>query len=448
MLFIFSIYVRVQYLGMRRDFWHDESFQYLYSLKPISFILNGNDVHPPLFNLVAKVIIKIVGNNVTLLRFLGASLFSVLFILVVYVLVREMFSKQAAFFTGLVLSVSLTFIQYSAEFRNYSWTLFFVAAQILYFNRWLVYRKLSHSVGYIALSLIMVYSHYLAGLVLLVQILYIILLRWRNLLPAKSLLSYFSCLSIIGYLSIPLAYYTVLMSQKVGTFWFKNINFYSLLSTFLYIITPPLSQPIGTATALYGITLYGVWHYRKDLNRFHIQMAMYLVIPILLMWTLSVTVLQFYHHRYFIFGAIGLFVVFGWVLSKIEESESELGWIAFGTYALLCGAAFTHGFAPDHTIADSTDALKAYAGNTSYITVHSSQFSGAPFRVYIPDHEHYLLTNFTEREMYAAGGSIWNESMKVHSLSELPNITTYWVSDRLMSGKIIFNQGGLYVVKI
>lgn len=450
-------YARVILTTYFKEFWHDEAFQYLYSLKPWSFIIAGNDVHPPLFNLFTKLLVGWFGNDIFMLRWVGATVFSVMFILMLFILIKDTFNEKVALWTALLVAVTPTYLLYSFEFRNYAFTLLFVMIQIFFFNKMLKFPGAGEFLGYVWFSVIILYSHYLTALIILTQILYLaILWLWRRI-DTYDLRYYVITYIVIAVLCLPLAAYTYLMAIQVQSFWFKDIGLLSLISTFLYLISPPLLIPVGTGSFIYGVVGYGLFKWRKELNLIHLQFALYVIIPIFVMFLIS-QVVAFYHPRYFIFGGVGLFVLAGWALNKIGERDVQFDICLFGLYVLLVLISFNHGFGElftDTPIYNSALFLGNYTQNITgcdkdCITIHSSQFSQTPYKVYIPNSRHYLITNFTKQQRFTAGGSVIGGWEVYPNVSAVPKTKyTFWVSDHALPGqKLIYNEGGIYIQQI
>ena len=148
---------------INRDFWHDEAFQYLLSLKSLDFILNSPDVHPPLFNIITKILLLIT-NDIIILR--GIIIFiSFLFLAQLYKLITELYGEKTALIGLILASFMPVLVYYSVEFRSYIFVLFVVTYQTRQFFK---IEKTEYSwLYYLIASWVMVYSHYLTALIIL-----------------------------------------------------------------------------------------------------------------------------------------------------------------------------------------------------------------------------------------------------------------------------------------
>jgi len=261
---------------------------------------------------------------------------------------------------------------------------------------------------------------------------------------------------MIGLFSLPLLIYLVKTLPKLQSFWFKDIDFVSLISTYAYILVPPSEYIYGFATFylfIIGIMIY----YRAEIDLRVLQFSLFLILPVILMFTISQAI-PFYHHRYFIFGGIAFFVLLGWsadILNKKIGKDIDLFVVACWIVFFISGIPqFYSSF--DSEIFDSANFLYNHTNNATdyFITIHSSPFSATPYNVYFKNtgmKQAYIITNLTEKELFTAGGSILNYEKQVfNNISQIPeNENIFWISDKkLVNGKIIYDKGGIYVTEI
>lgn len=478
-----AIYFRLVMLFSPKDFWHDEAFQYLFSLKPVSFIMAANDVHPPLFNLYTHYLVGIFSNHIILLRFFGATIFSIMLVFVLYYALKNIFDEQTGFFASLLVAVSPTFVYYAVEFRNYSFTLFIVIFQIWAFNRliralksgrykyprvlsklFIIMNKIttnnvtppkrpilpvSEVTFYVVLTTLALYSHFLVFMVVLAQAAYIAYLRWRKEFTNHELIIIVFLYNITFVLCIPLLTYFLEMVSKVESFWFGHIGLISLLSTFSYLVTPPTAVPCGIATLLYGVVLFSVWRFRKEWSNNHTQFAMLVILPILTMWLVSVFLIPFYHHRYFLFGGLGLYAIAGWAFARLDRHTIDWGKILFMVLVMLIIMCYNREPPFTHELYDTAKVIHDQYPNY-YATVTDSQFAQSPLKVYLPFNSHYLVTNFTDRQRFSAGGSVISEYEVYSDITDVPrNPPLLWVSDKPIKDKpIVYEGDGIYVQQL
>lgn len=436
LLCIFVLYTRIIYLDIKGEFWHDEAFQYLYSQNSVGYILQSNDVHTPLYNLFAHYIIPFIGNNPYDLRLFGAAIFSYLAILFFYGLIKQMFDEDTALYTSVLLALSPTFGWFGAEFRSYSFVLFIMVWQIIFFNAWLREQKNWQMFGWLALSFLAIYSHALSILIIFVQIPFAVLYRKKFDFKLRIWLSLF----VIG--CIPLLVHAMNVLRQSESFWFKDVTLWSLISTFAYLISPPLDRFTGVALMIYGLIIWYLWHNRRNISLDIWQFILYATVPVIIMFIANQLGFRMFHHRYFLFGALGIYLLAGLAVKHLEQIRPQHGEFVLAGIGLILFMSIN--FIPINT--EIQDSTRFFANMTNYSTVSSSQFSQTPLRFYLPCATHYLLTNFTDKQLFTAGGSVIIN--KIHSIDEIPkNTLIYYITEK-DCGVAMFSEGGLNVCKI
>lgn len=447
-IIIYAFLIRGMMVAESRDFWHDEAFQHQFSQEPVTFILDSNDVHPPLFTLLTKAFIFLYSPNIFFMRWVMVVI-SMLFILSFAFVMDKLWGRGEALISTMLVAFTPTFIFYSTEFRSYIFVMLLTIWQIYYFNLMIKFdRKFwSAPVGeragfyWVILSLLMIYSHYMAGLILLTQLIF---------LAIRNKEYYFKRWFVMGLGAIPLTYYLIMSLPKIHSFWFKDIDFISLISTFVYIISIPMKQPIGWSTLVYGFVIYGLIAFRKHLTLKHLQFSMYVVVPIITMWIFS-QAWAFYHHRYFLFGGMMLFAIFGWAVmeaTRRKNDDVELAVIGLIIFLVVITTPKLLAETTDTEIQDASYFLFNHTMNATepILVLHTSTFSQTPMKSYLPDLEHHLYTNLTKEMLYTAGGAVIKD-WELHEKIPKFNGTTYWVS-HVCYGKQLFYKGGLYVCKL
>ena len=421
---LYGLVLKSYYIG--RDFWHDEAFQVLFSQQSVTTILSSNDVHPPLFTLITKGMVWFT-TNPFFLR-LTIIIMSLMVAYAFFDLIKYLFNEQVGMYAYIFLSLSPTFALYSTEFRSYMFVMLLTIFQIKHFNKMLKAKYYNNNaLFYILLSTAMVYSHYMAGLVIFTQLIYLFIIKkfWKHSFEYI----------MIGVYSIPLFIYVWNTLPKIQSFWFKDIGIKSLMSAFFFIFAQPEPASYHVITVvLFLIVILGMILYARHLNIYHIQLINYIWIPILTMWIIS-QVWPFFHHRYFMFGGIMLFALAGWVMYHAQKKYNNFVSVTFLFVFLAVLIIPIQSSAP---LWESSRLIQQ-----DYPVVHTSQFSQSSMKIYLPDHQHMLMTNFTKAERFSAGGIVIMDSEIIHEFPEKPY---YFVSDiTIGGGEYIFRKEGLNV---
>lgn len=452
-LMVISFIISVNYIETDRDFWHDEAFQYLHSSKSVAEILEPNDVHPPLFNLFAKIILTIT-DSIMGVRVAMAILFSIL-VAVVFFVSRKMFDNITALFSSLLLMTSPTFLHYATEFRSYTFTLILTTLQVYLFYK-IIFKgsqKKSDSVWFIIFSFLMVASHYLTGLLIVAQAIFFIM--FKNNFKEKVEKNYYHILVWLSFCLYPLVAYAFVTIIKIESFWFKDIDFVSLISTFYYILAIPndihfLIYPIIFYILL--ILFFVIALKRKEIKPVHYFCISLIILPVLLMFLIS-QVFAFYHHRYFLFGGIFLFFLMGNVIHLFSKQNFMKGFVITIFFFLMLNVEY--GYIIDNQKYEIGDSVK-FLQNSTYlennpIFIHKSTFSMTPMKIYLKDYEHYIVTNLTRKQLFSAGGEAINYENEYYNdwvfSKEYDNII--YITGGKQYGKEkyneIYDKGGLYI---
>ena len=463
-IFILGLIIRIFFLFMPRDMWHDTAFTYLYSIKNISYIIASNDVHPPFYYLIIKPLISISSNEI----FLRSS--SIIFYIFFFYAVLTILNKFYKFnsydvYTKLItlslISFSPTMIYYSLELRNYMLGMFFVASQVYFFLKMKYYYYKSDEKYFIIFTILMLYTHYYTAFALLVEALYIIILCFNEKYFIKYGLKKFIVTYSISFIaSVPLIIYFFKTLPKMQSMWFKNIDFISLLSTFTYqfFVFPEMLNSIilliFISIFFYLINIY--WKQKRQL--FFLSLFS---VPVILLWLIS-QITPVYHHRFFLFYAFALYIVIARGLAKglIHKYKFYISIILIGVFiSTLFFGIYTYNENEEKELYESQKFIKHLFSyiekqnfNKEYVFIHESPFSQTPYKYYFRDYnlEHYLLTNLTKKERFTAGGSVI-ENYEIINKKDLDKF-----KDKIFiqskenykyqeSDIIIYDNGGLFI---
>jgi hypothetical protein len=232
-LLIIGCWLRVWGIG-RNDLWFDEVFNrnlviHVRMLDMVSGTLS--DLHPPLYHIVLREWVRLVGDSEVGLRMLSA-LAAMLTLPAYYHLARLLFNTRAGLIALLLGGLSPLPIYYGHEARNYAFSIMFGA--------WTVWGLVALLRGkrygwllYALAALGGLYSHYFNGLMLAAVHLWIIAYgparqQWRRWLSADIL---------IGLLFLPQLAQFLFQSQAVlGSFWISRPNPAAPITTLTFLL--------------------------------------------------------------------------------------------------------------------------------------------------------------------------------------------------------------------
>ena len=171
-----------------QDIWGDEAFSIFLSGQPLAHVIAGGaDTHPPFYPALLFFWLRLVGENAFATRALSA-LIGVLAVPLIFVLAKKLANARVAFFTALLTTVSPLLIYYSQETRMYELvTVLALGSAYLCVGVLLRERQsvgtgeqggerlnfspasLPHSLSYLAITALAMYTHYSAFYVWVAQ---------------------------------------------------------------------------------------------------------------------------------------------------------------------------------------------------------------------------------------------------------------------------------------
>lgn len=109
------------YLLGKQSLWYDEGVTWYVSSMSLPELLRWTaaDIQPPLYYLVTRFFIRLLGESEYALRF-PAALFGVLLVPVTWRLARRLFGRETAFITAVIAAAGPVMVYYSQEARMYT----------------------------------------------------------------------------------------------------------------------------------------------------------------------------------------------------------------------------------------------------------------------------------------------------------------------------------------
>lgn len=390
-IFAISIFLRIPF--MNRDIFTDEAFSYLYSLKPISFIIKINDVHPPLYHLYLKPFSAILGNNIFLLRLSTLLLWICLF-WAIYGLLMRLWNIKVAKYALLLISISPTMIYYSTELRMYAMGMLFVTLSFIALFNHLKKNNFKSSVYYAITILLMGLTHYLTFAVLPFQFAYIIYKRkHQNIIIPMSAAIFVVALALMSKL-------------QYSSLHFVKPTLISLISSYSFMWSYP-NKNLGLVLIPLAILLFMLLYYKIHITDEKALLFGSLYIVPILFFILS----QFfviYHHRFFLFEAVGLYIFIAYAIYQIRiKTKEHIYYAIIGMF--IVAAIFTIGCESSFIKHNQYDYLENVTDTT---IIANNTFDFFTYRFYTEGHNVSVLLNTTlnRRELFSYGGNVLNVS--------------------------------------
>lgn len=256
--------------------WMDETISTTYARLPWSEFLTviaRQDQNMALYNLLLRAWIH-VGESEFAIRSLSL-LWAVAAVPAIYALGAHLFDRRIGLLAALLLSVNGFHLRYAQEARAYSLLVFLVILSTLFFVTALERPDRTRWAAYVVSSVLAVYTHYFALLVLAAQWASLPFLRLRAL-PWKALVG--SALAI-GLLVLPLG--ALVLAGAPGMGWVPRSGLHAIYDLFLHLAGYAGKPALVAYAILCMMALAGPLRRRTAL------VVSWLVVPVVLAWLLS-----------------------------------------------------------------------------------------------------------------------------------------------------------------
>ena len=275
-----------------RSFWQDEATSVaLAHLKwtPLAKVLWYGENNMALYYGILHVWIGAVGDNEFAVRILSAVA-AVAAVGALYLLGVRMFDRRVGLIAALLLSVNAYQIRYGQEARSYSLLVLLVTLSSLAYCRMLERPQRTSAVLYCTVSILAVYAHFFAALVLAAQWLSLVFVGRR----APALKAVLASAGIICLFLVPLAFLAARNPHQVD--WIPKPGPKAILFLF-YALTgagPTWAKPLLLAYFVACAAAFGVGVKQFVAGGFSFVtwsygfLAMWLVVPVVVTLAISV----------------------------------------------------------------------------------------------------------------------------------------------------------------
>ncbi|HUV42511.1 MAG TPA: glycosyltransferase [Patescibacteria group bacterium] len=185
LLAIFGLALVLRLINLNQSLWLDEAVRAIMARGSFFNIFQelGGDFHPPFYHLFIWVWVHLLGDREIILR-LPSVLFGVATVFGVYLIGQEIFAKKNSYLAeiaALLMATAPFHLYYSQEARNYALATLLATFSIYFFLRINREAKKPLIFGYLATTVLLLYTNYFGLFVLLAQALVIAWQRqWRR----------------------------------------------------------------------------------------------------------------------------------------------------------------------------------------------------------------------------------------------------------------------------
>lgn len=274
---------------------------------------------------------KFIGSGEVVMRSLSV-VFSVLGVITLYKLGKELQSRILGFVSGTLLLLNIYYVQYAQEARGYSMFAFLFILSTLYLIKYMRTGKKSHNIAYVAITILAIYTHLYAIFFIPIQAVFMFA---QSLGSKKKIVSTFVTYFFIalGFLPLLLAYIlsnasTVVTRSKGALSWIPYADFYTFLKHFKL-----MSSNSGLVMTLYFFLLGLLFVFIVDVNKKNVvsklMPILYLTaiafIPTTFMILFSIFIKPLFVTRYFIFTLPAFIMLIAFSLTAFNRKIATCG---------------------------------------------------------------------------------------------------------------------------
>lgn len=211
-----GLIIRLLYLSKVGSYWFDEIASLIIARldfpKIWEYLIMENN--PPLSFLFLHFWIKLFGEGEKIVR-ISSLIFSIASIAATYFIGKEIFSKKTGLLAAFFMSLSFFQVFYSAEAKMYSLFQFLALCSIYFFWKVLNENKKINWIFYTASSLLLIYTHIFAWLILIFQNIFLLIYR-KDYAKIKN--------KILAINLLILTFFFTWFIPKIQTFEFSDLT--------------------------------------------------------------------------------------------------------------------------------------------------------------------------------------------------------------------------------
>ena len=362
---------------------------FVLSMKSPEAILEPN---PPLYYEILSLWMRCFGEGEFAVRFLSL-ICGVASIIITYKLGKLFGDNKIGLGGALLLAVSPMHIWFSQEARGYALLTFLLLAKIYFFLQVLIKNRKFSWISFSIFSVLSLYTHYFALIILLPEMAILLLFREHRHLFKR----WIFCYTILFMCFLPwLSVFLKNLGGIVDSFWIAKPSLNSLFATFSNLtLGYNASKFIEPAVCLcLVLTIIGVCKH-EEYNSMPLYFLIFLLAPILGIFLFSVFVAPIYLDRYFISLAPFYYLLIISGFTKFKSLYIKTGISFFIFLSLFCALInyFTD-YLPSKEINSGIYTKKPFKKAAYYVKqnlldedllVHTNPSTRYPFYYYLED---------------------------------------------------------------
>lgn len=231
-----------------RSLWADEGWTMLLSSGPsLSEITQtlAADQHPPLFFMLFRLWRSVTGDSEFATRYFSV-LSAVLAIALIYQLGRSLYGVRTGVLAALILALFDLHIDLAQEVRHYSLLATLAIASSVFYARWWQNPTRTNRIGYVLSSILLLYTHYLGGYVLIAHLIHMLLV----VRPPRRLLN---ALFLFGAVCAAFAPWFLVVLEQNRVRWDNPLYYQNALPNNLTTYRMVRTALLGQHYVLFGL---------------------------------------------------------------------------------------------------------------------------------------------------------------------------------------------------
>jgi 4-amino-4-deoxy-L-arabinose transferase-like glycosyltransferase len=333
---------------------------------PSLFVTTAADVHPPAYLVLLHGWMRLVGTDVYLLR-LPSAVAGILCVPALYLLGKALYGHRVALIAALLGTVSPIWIWHAQEARMYPFVLLLVTL-----STWLLITALRAGgrlrfAGFAVCSVLAVYTHYFALLVLFAQGIYVLLEHRR--LGRRRTLAALACVAGVVASLVPWALVVVANYRGASDPALGALSLYTPLITLVQLVagylTTPLMSQVVAAWPLLVLVALGVGVFGGRISSAGRLLWLLVLVPVLLAVAVTLAAKPVFSTRYLIIITPALYVMIARALSRALRHDVRATVVALLT-ASMVGAWMIQSFSI------LNPAEERYSGLVGYVENHAA----------------------------------------------------------------------------
>ncbi|MFH1772553.1 MAG: glycosyltransferase family 39 protein [Candidatus Omnitrophota bacterium] len=325
-IFAFGFLLRIYRLEAA-GLWHDELMTISRISYPFVTVIRNlsTSSFPPLYYMLMNIWEPVFGRSELAIR-LPSLIFSVLSIIAIYNLAKEMFDRNAGLFSAALLSICPFSIYYAQEAKMYSMLWFFMIISFLYFHKFLISCNRRHLTKYIIFTSLSLYTMYIGFIFVIIQNAIILFyhkkkqIKWWVFAQLVLLVMYLPWIRIFLYNAY----------RGTGIEWIKETTNYTALMGAIFtrtIIKIPIGHVFDDIIAYYLLIASSFLTFSKNtgkkiqlyFSKPHLVLIAWIIIPAIIYIIINLSLFPIIHKntlRYIGFIHIPMIILAGYGITK------------------------------------------------------------------------------------------------------------------------------------